>query len=104
MSYGGKRNGAGRKVGSISKMAKKARTEAAASGELPHEFLLRISRGEEVGGFRPEFKDRMAAAIAAAPYFAPKMAATEVAHSGSIDTSSKEQRDASVAVALRADC
>lgn len=38
-----------------------------------------------------------------AEYGAPKLARTEVSHSGSIETTSKEQRDAAVAAATRAD-
>lgn len=78
MMRGGKREGAGRKLGGVNKMSKKAREEAAMTGELPHEYLLRISRGEEIDGYKPTFTERMDAAKAAAPYFAPRLSTTDV--------------------------
>ena len=78
MAGGGKRSGAGRKPGSVNAMSWRAREEAAATGELPHMLLLRISRGEKIGDYEPTFADRVDAAKAAAPYFAPKLAATEL--------------------------
>ena len=45
---------------------------------LPHEFLLRVVRGEEIDGYKPTFHDRMFAAKSAAPYFAPKLASIVV--------------------------
>ena len=48
------------------------------SGELPHVFLLRVSRGEEVDGYKPTFADRVDAAKNVAQYFAPKLAAMAV--------------------------
>ncbi|MEO7323946.1 MAG: hypothetical protein ABIW82_03880 [Dokdonella sp.] len=75
---GGRREGAGRKAGSFNKMTKRAREEAAKAGELPHEFLLRVARGEEIDGHTPEFGERVDAAKAAAPYYAPRLAATNV--------------------------
>lgn len=38
-----------------------------------------------------------------AEYGAPKLSRTEMSHSGSLDVSSKEQRDAAVAAAMNAD-
>ncbi|MGN6519994.1 MAG: hypothetical protein ACTHK2_11285 [Dokdonella sp.] len=58
-------------------MSKKASEAAAETGELPHMLLLRISRGERIGAYEPTFPDRVDAAKAAAPYFAPKLASTE---------------------------
>ena len=77
MAGGGKREGAGRKPGSVNRISRKVREDAAKTGELPHELLLRISRGETIDGHAPAFSERMDAAKAAAPYFAPKLAATE---------------------------
>lgn len=74
---GGRREGAGRKPGSVNQMSRRAREEAAKTGELPHMILLRIARGEVLDGHTPAFSERMDAAKAAAPYFAPKLAATE---------------------------
>lgn len=69
---------AGRKPGSINRMTQKAREEAAKTGELPHEFLLRVSRGEKVGDYEPTFAERIDAAKACAQFFAPKLTAAQV--------------------------
>lgn len=42
------------------------------TGELPHQFLLRVSQGEPIGEYTPTFEERMRAAISVAPYYAPK--------------------------------
>lgn len=78
----------------MSKIAKEARDKAIASGELPHEFLLRVSRGEVI--YRSviddktgkvtkvqehyDFESRRDAAKCAAPYYAPKISTVEVIH------------------------
>lgn len=77
MAGGGRREGAGRPVGAIQKWSRKAIIEAAKTGELPHEFLLRVSRGGMVDGREPTFEERLDAAKAAAPYYAPKLAQIE---------------------------
>jgi len=79
MAMGGKRQGAGRKLGSVNRMSAEARKAAKATGELPHEFLLRVSRGDRVEGYAPTFAERMDAAKAAAPYFAARLTAATVA-------------------------
>jgi hypothetical protein len=78
MPVGGRRDGAGRKPGAVNKITQRAREAAARTGELPHEFLLRISRGEEIDGHTPEFAERVDAAKAAAPYYAPRLATSQV--------------------------
>jgi len=94
---GGKREGAGRPVGAVSKMAKEARLRAQETGELPHEILLSIARGNpqpvkkasydvdsgeitvEITGYQiPSLEERKDAAKAGAPYFAPKISTVEV--------------------------
>lgn len=70
---------------------KKLRDRAKKSGELPHEFLLRVSRGEPVlhyvenddgtieqKQFVPTWRERIKAAEMVAPYFAPKLASQVV--------------------------
>lgn len=74
---GGKRPGAGRKPSSVNRMSQKAREKAAETGQLPHEFLLAVSRGELIGDYQPTFEDRLDAAKAAAPYYAPKLSSVE---------------------------
>jgi hypothetical protein len=56
--------------------------KAIAVGMLPHEFLCAVSRGETIDGHEPSFDERLDAAKAAAPYYAPKLANVE--HSGSV--------------------
>lgn len=90
--HGGPRPGSGRPLSSTNRLAKEAREKAQATGELPHEFLLRIARGDVIyrdvvdpmtGKIRNiieqyTFEDRKDAAKAAAPYFAPKISTVEV--------------------------
>lgn len=94
----GKR-GAGRPMGALGRLSKAARELAASTGELPHEFLLRVARGEVIstdvmdptsGELKkiyqvPELPMRIDAAKAAAPYFAPKLSAIEVLAGASDD-------------------
>lgn len=63
--------------GKIKRVAELSIIEARARGELPHEFLARVARGEMIDGYQPTFKERQEAASAAAPYFAPKLAQIE---------------------------
>lgn len=95
---GGARPGAGRPKGSKSKLSLKAREEAAAAGLLPHEWLLKVARGEPIIHRHYEYVDgpkkkrgqepekilveeetyaslelRVDAAKAAAPYYAPRL-------------------------------
>lgn len=73
-------------------MAAEARRQAKETGELPHEFLLRVCRGELIKGYAwdalkecrvavyesADMATRIDAAKAAAPYYAPKLSAVEV--------------------------
>lgn len=81
MPRGGARPGAGRKVGAVQKVAREAREKAAAAGMLPHEFLLAIMR-DEVEGVTATFEQRLDAAKAAAPYYAPKLSSVDAQHTG----------------------
>ena len=87
----------GRPVGAISTMTRAARESAKATGLLPHEWLLKVMRGEaiphtiatevkdddgKVIGYTEETRNvypsmdmRQDAAKAAAPFYAPKLAA-----------------------------
>lgn len=101
MASGGKRVGGGRKKGATNRLTRQARIEAAKTGELPHEWLLRISRGGAIKQHRlvveyyktgerrgkeksrkwveedyyPLFTERLDAAKVAASYYAPRIAA-----------------------------
>lgn len=97
---GGAREGSGRPKGARQTLTKKAREAARLTGKLPHEILLDAARGEcfkikrevieyyESGPMRgqekcrkwiddyywPDYSERIDAAKAAAPYYAPKLA------------------------------
>jgi hypothetical protein len=83
---GGKRPGAGRKAGARNKRTAEMVAEAAANGMLPHDFLCAVSQGMIVDGHVPTFTERMTAANAAAPFFAPKLSSVDAKHSGKIET------------------
>jgi len=54
---------------------------AESSGELPHEFLLRVMRtkvGEEVDGTKITWDDRIYAAVSCINYYAPKLTTVNV--------------------------
>lgn len=74
MARGGKRSGAGRKIGFVSEV-KKAVIErsrlAANEGETPLEVMLAIMRKST------NDEDKLKAAMAAAPYVHPRLAAVE---------------------------
>ena len=111
---GGLRANQGRKLGTISNMSKRAREEAQSSGLLPHEWLLKVARGEAVEQKHwdieydkkgreskrtlvseevyASFPDRIDAAKAAAPYYAPKLVAQQVSFGGNVDSMVAELR------------
>ena len=72
---GGKREGAGRKVGIRNKLTAQRQAEIAASGETPLDYMLRVMRDGSADSSR---RDDMAKA--SAPYVHPKLAAVE--HTG----------------------
>lgn len=80
MGSGGKRDGAGRKKGSKTQITA-LREKAMKEGEMPHEFLLRVARGEYITHgeeeILPDFKLRIRCAEMAAQFFAPKLATIE---------------------------
>lgn len=100
MPVGGARPGAGRPKGRTNSVSAEARKAAAASGLLPHEWLLKVSRGEPIEQKRwvvvydkdgkeksrelvteevyADLPTRIDAAKAAAPYYAPRLAVQNV--------------------------
>ena len=84
----------GRPKGSLNKRTLAMQYAAKQSGMLPHEFLLSVMRGEAVctpikdpvtGETKkvyetPTFDQRLEAAKAAAPYFAPRLNSVDVNH------------------------
>lgn len=76
--------------GATGRWAEESRKRARETGELPHEFLLRVARGEGIDlieeregqlierTYYPNFTDRVEAATSCANYFAPKLTAQQV--------------------------
>lgn len=114
MARGGARPGSGRKPGSVQLVTAKAREAAMKTGLLPHEWLLKVSRGEPIEQKRwvivydkngkeksrelvtdevyADFPTRIDAAKAAAPFYAPRLAAQNVsvnANSGAVSEALK---------------
>jgi hypothetical protein len=107
MAVGGARAGAGRPKGTLAKVTAKAREAAMETGMLPHEWLLKVSRGEGIVHKRwvvkydakgkekskelveeevyADFPTRIDAAKAAAPFYAPRLAVQTVSVSGNSD-------------------
>lgn len=78
MAHGGKRPGAGRKPGSLTKRTQEILAAAANDGVTPLEFMLQVLRDPG-----KTFEDRFKAAVNAAPYMHPKLQSVE--HSGDAD-------------------
>lgn len=73
MAHGGKRQGAGRKAGAVTKRTRETAEKAASEGITPLDYMLTV--------LRDETKDaavRMDAAKAAAPYMHAKLASVDV--------------------------
>jgi hypothetical protein len=70
---GGKREGAGRKFGSVARIDAEARQRALAGGMMPLDYLLSIMRDEH-----GDKHERIDAAKAAAPYCHARLASTEL--------------------------
>jgi hypothetical protein len=82
----------GRPKGTVNKLSLEAIEWAKQTGELPHQFLLRVSQGQmiatevlhpDTGEVKvlyhiPDFETRVDAAKSAAPYFAPKLSAVQM--------------------------
>ncbi len=73
MANGGARPGAGRPKGSVSRSTEEARLRAAATGELPLDYMLKVLRDPNT---TEERRDDMAKA--AAPYLHAKLASVTV--------------------------
>jgi hypothetical protein len=70
---GGKREGAGRKPGSVARIDAEARRRAHGGGITPLDYLLSIMRDES-----EDKRERLDAAKAAAPYCHARLASTEL--------------------------
>ena len=94
---GGKREGSGRRPGSVTRIDAEARQRALSGGMMPLDYMLAIMRDES-----QEQNGRLAAAKAAAPYCHARLASTELSgpNGGAIET--KDVSDADRARALAA--
>ena len=123
VTHGGARRGGGRPPGAVSKVSALARAEAKASGILPHEWLLKVVRGEPIeqtyfkdvldsrGNFKcrelttemvyPSLDMRADAAKAAAPYYAPRLA-TQVITVRSTEDKFNDMTDSALEDAIKA--
>lgn len=97
MARGGKRSGAGRKAGSISKRTQAIAEKAFERGMTPLEFMLDVMRDT-----RQEMSLRMDAAKASASYMHPRLAAVEVTgkDGGPIETKDVSDLERAQALAL----
>lgn len=90
--------------------AEESRRRAREGGELPHEFLLRLSRGEPIDyvtlqedgslkemTYYPTIGDRVEAAQSCANYFAPKLVAQQVENMDPLQDMSDEDIDRKLA-------
>ena len=106
---GGARPNAGRKTGSATKRTREIADKASEEGITPLEFMLKVMRAETMHEDPKVAIAREAlafeAAKAAAPYMHPRLAAIEHTgrDGGPIEFASKDQRDAAVMAAARAD-
>lgn len=124
MPVGGARPGAGRPKGRTNSVTAKAREAAAETGLLPHEWLLKISRGEPVEQKRwqvtyddhgnevsreliveqhyADFATRIDAAKAAASFYAPKLATqtVTVGMTGAVDLRNHSEDELNARLAL----
>ena len=94
----------GRPKGSLNRASREMRERAAASGLLPHEFLLAVTRGELIDGYQPTFAERLDAAKASASFFAPKLSSIEasVGLGGDVEQMSDEELEALIRRETRA--
>jgi hypothetical protein len=72
MARGGKRSGAGRKTGSLSKRSQEVAAAMVATGDLPLTYMLQVMRDETADRQR---RDEMAKA--AAPYVHPRLSSID---------------------------
>src|SRR5450432_717823 len=78
---GGRKKGSKNKHKAVAELMSDVVVQAAQSGETPLEFMLRVMRDPAQDASR---RDEMAKA--AAPYVHAKLAATDVKHSGKVET------------------
>lgn len=91
--------GRGRPQGAITRISREMIAREMAKGELPHQFLMRVVRAEDefivsevenqdgtrhIYKRRPVLDERIEAAKAASPYFAPRLSESKVKASGTI--------------------
>jgi hypothetical protein len=75
----GRKTGGGSRAGRPNKATAKRQAEISASGLTPLDYMLKVLRNPK----RPH-AERMAAAVAAAPYVHPRLASTQASVSGAL--------------------
>ncbi len=95
MSVGGRRKGAGRPRGSLNKKTIEILKDAAETGEMPVDYMLRVMRDCRT---KPDRRDRMAQAVA--PFLHPRLA--QVQHSGDLTMVHRDMTQADLAMRLTA--
>jgi hypothetical protein len=83
MARGGKRDGAGRPAGAVTKRSREMAENASKDGITPLEYMLRVLRDETA-----EKEQRMWAAEKAAPYVHARLSSIE--HGGSLNITNHE--------------
>jgi hypothetical protein len=93
---GGKREGSGRKPGSVARIDAEARQRALAGGMMPLDYLLSIMRDET-----EDKRERLDAAKAAAPYCHARLTSTELSgpNGGTIEIRDVTDQDRARALA-----
>lgn len=79
MSHGGKRDGAGRKAGSITRRTREIAEGALAGGITPLDYMLSLLRDEE-----QDVGVRFEAAKSAAPYIHPRLSTVDATVEGGL--------------------
>lgn len=75
----------GRPPGRRNNISNEQRRQAALTGELPHQFMLRVMRlgpGAKIGDHRLDWEDIQWAAKNAAPYYASRLASIQIKPDG----------------------
>lgn len=115
MPGGGRQPGSGRPKGALSKVTAKAKQAAMETGLLPHEWLLKVSRGEGIVHKRwvikyddkgneksreliveeiyADFPTRLDASKAAAPFYSAKLATQTISVTSNSDAVAATLKD-----------
>ncbi len=96
MNHGGKRDGAGRKKGALTKRTQEIAAQASANGVTPLEHMLKVLNDPEADEKR---RDQMA--IAAAAYVHPRLAAVTADVKADVDATHHLKLEAATEISRR---